>query len=253
MKPLILISNDDGIQAQGIQELIKMLRPLGDLFVVAPDQARSGAAGSITSPLPITINTVTLENGLTVYACTGTPTDCVKLALDQLLVRRPNLVVAGINHGSNASINLHYSGTVGAAREGALHGIPSIAFSLCSEEVNEGDFIPMEEYVVHICQSILQEDIPFGTLLNVNFPPTSEYNGIRVCRMGYSAWENEFTATERPRGGRYYWLGGDHVDEEPEATDTDLNALQEGYIAVTPLKIDETDYELKQLMESWDL
>ena len=252
MKPLILISNDDGVAAKGLHELIDMLRPLGDLFVVAPDRARSGAACSITSPLPITIHQLKVEDGVTIYSCTGRPTDCVKIAIDQLLLRQPDLVVGGINHGDNSSVNEHYSGTMGVAKEGALHGIPSIAFSLCNYDSN-ANFEPLRDIVQHITRLVLGKGIPFGTCLNVNFPDVENYAGIKVCRMGFNRWENEFTPFERPRGGRYFWLGGDFVNDEPEETDTDTWALERDYVAITPIHIDDTDYALKETLESWDL
>lgn len=252
MKPLILLSNDDGVQAKGLTELIEMLRPLGDLFVIAPEGGRSGAACSITSPLPITVRQLRVEEGLTLYSCSGTPTDCVKVALDQLLLRQPDLVVGGINHGDNSSVNEHYSGTVGVAKEGVLHGIPGLAFSLCDYSPN-ADFEPMREIVQHITSLVLRNGIPFGSLLNVNFPADGDYAGVKVCRMAYSRWDNEYSPVERPRGGRYFWLGGDFVNDEPEETDTDCWALERNYVAITPLHIDDTDYKLKETLETWDL
>jgi 5'-nucleotidase len=252
MKPLILLSNDDGVQAKGLKALIDMLRPVGNLFVVAPDRARSGASSAITSEQPVKASLLSAEEGLTVYTCSGTPTDCVKLALDQLLQRSPDLVAAGINHGSNATVNLHYSGTIGATREGALHGIPSVAFSLCDHDAN-ADFEPSRPYVESITRQALERDMPFGSLLNVNFPAVSQFEGVRVCRMAYSRWQNEFFPCEHPRGGHYYWLGGECVNDEPEEEDTDSWALERDYVAITPIKVDSTDYKLKEELSDWDL
>lgn len=252
MRPLILISNDDGVFAKGINCLIEMLRPLGDLFVVAPKMERSGASCSITTPMPITAHRLRIEDGLTVYSCSGTPTDCVKLALDQLLLRKPDLVVSGINHGTNEGINAHYSGTVGGAMEGVLHGIPSIAYSLLNTD-HDANFEPMAYYVQHLTKLVLENGLPKWTLLNVNFPDVEEYAGVRVCRMSYNHWENEYAAVERPRGGRYFWLGGDIVNDCSQDETTDSWALAHDYVAIAPLQIDATDYDTLAVMSDWNL
>ena len=166
MTPLILLSNDDGVYAKGLRELIDMLRPLGNLFVVAPDKARSGSACSLSSEIPVKADLLETSEGLTVYACSGTPVDCVKLALDQLLASRPDLIVGGINHGNNATINVHYSGTLGVALEGALQGIPSVAFSLCDRDP-DADFDPLRPYVQRITSQALRQTLPYGSCLNV--------------------------------------------------------------------------------------
>ncbi len=252
MKPLILLSNDDGVHAKGLHELIRMLRSVGNLFVVAPDRVRSGASSFLTAEIPITARLVKSEEGLTVYSCSGSPTDCVKLALDQLLQRMPDLVVGGINHGNNASVNAHYSGTVGVVREGALHGIPSVAFSLCNHSL-DADFAPAEPYVVEIVEQVLEQSMPYGSFLNVNFPDTSKFSGVRVCRMAYSRWQDEYVPCEHPHGARFYWLGGEFINDEPDEEDTDSWALERDYVAITPLKVDVTDYDLKVSMENWKL
>lgn len=252
MKPLILLSNDDGVNAKGLHELVRMLRPIGNLFVIAPDRARSGASCCLTAQVPIHASLVKSEDDLMVYSCSGTPADCVKLAMDQLLQRMPDLVVGGINHGSNASINAHYSGTIGVVKEGVLHGIPSIAFSLCNH-ATDADFTPLEPYVVRIVEAVLEQSLPYGSYLNVNFPDAPEYAGIRFCRMAYSRWQDEYVPCERPHGERYYWLGGECINDEPEEEDTDSWALERDYVAITPLKIDDTDYDLKASLENWDL
>ena len=252
MKPLILLSNDDGVNAKGLQALIGMLRSVGNLFVVAPDRARSGASCSITSEHPIKQSLVKAEDGLTVYSCTGTPTDCIKLALDQMLGRQPDLIVGGINHGNNASINVHYSGTASVATEGTLHGIPSVAYSLLDQSA-DADFDPLTPYVQRITNLILEKGLPFGSYLNVNFPATPIFAGVRICRMAYSRWVDEFTPCDHPRGGHYYWLGGESVNDEPEEDDTDSWALERDFIAITPTKVDITDYELKDTLNNWEL
>jgi len=252
MKPLILLSNDDGVTAKGLKVLIETLHSIGDVFVVAPDRARSGSSCCITSPLPITIKRLCVEEGLTIYSCTGTPSDCVKIALDQLLMRQPDLVIGGINHGSNASINEIYSGTMGVAKEAVLHGIPSIAFSLCNHD-DDADFDPLCKFVQHITELVLEKGLPYGSCLNVNFPPVEEFSGVKICRMAYGRWENEYTPCERPQGGRYYWLGGECVNDEPEDDDTDSWALDRDFVSITPIKIDATDYELKEKLSNWGL
>lgn len=252
MKPLILISNDDGINAKGLHALVVMLSPLGNLFVVAPDRARSGASCSITSEYPIKQTLVKSEDGLTMYSCTGTPADCVKLALDQMLGRQPDLIVGGINHGNNATINIHYSGTVGIAIEGTLHGIPSIAYSLDNQSA-DADFAPLTSYIRHITSLVLEKGLPFGSCLNVNFPSAQAFAGTRICRMAYSSWIDEYTLCNHPHGEHYYWLGGECTNDEPDESDTDSWALERDFIAITPIKVDATDFELKDMLGNWDL
>lgn len=240
MRPLILISNDDGLRARGLAALIEAMRPLGDIFVCVPDGPRSGASCSITDTVPFRCWQVHSEPGLEIYACTATPCMCTKLAIDILVPRRPDLVVAGINHGSNASVNIHYSGTTAVSTEGALQGIPSIAFSL-----DDLDTEAPLDHLVPVCRQIashaLEHGIPFGIYLNVNFPAGEEVKGVRVCRMAYSRWVDEFEPCPRRRGGQWYWLCGEQKDEEPDSTDTDLWALRHHYAAVVPISIDPTD------------
>ncbi len=252
MKPLILISNDDGINAKGLHALVVMLSPLGNLFVVAPDRARSGASCSITSEYPIKQTLVKSEDGLTMYSCTGTPADCVKLALDQMLGRQPDLIVGGINHGNNATINIHYSGTVGIAIEGTLHGIPSIAYSLDNQSA-DADFAPLTSYIRRLTSLVLEKGLPFGSCLNVNFPSAQAFAGTRICRMAYSSWIDEYTLCNHPHGEHYYWLGGECINDEPDESDTDSWALERDFIAITPIKVDATDFELKDMLGNWDL
>lgn len=252
MRPLIFISNDDGYQSVGIKTLITALRPLGDIFVVAPDRPRSGASCSITSDTPIHYKPVLSEEGLKIYACSGTPADCTKLALDQLLLRQPDLIVAGINHGSNASVNIHYSGTVAVTTEAALHGIPSIAFSSLNPDT-DADLSYIIPYCTHITRLVLQNEITFGSYLNVNIPNTERINGIRVCRMAYSRWVDEFEPCSRSRGGKYFWLTGENINDEPNDDTTDLWALEHDYIAITPIMVDPTDFNLIETIKTWDL
>ncbi len=252
MKPLILISNDDGFHAKGLQSLIGMLRTLGDLVVVSPDRPRSAASCCVTTTIPVSARLIQKEPGLELYSCTGTPVDCLKLGLSQLVSHTPDLVVSGINHGTNVAFNVHYSGTVAVAKEGALHGIPSIAFSL-SDSSEDADFLPMTSYVRHLVSMVLDRGLPHGSLLNVNFPLAESYKGVRICKMSLGSWQEEFVRKEEYDGRNYYWLGGEEVYENPLDEESDSWALDHDYIAVTPIKIDETDYWLKDEVSRWSI
>ena len=250
-KPLILLSNDDGYQAKGINELIKALRDEADLVVVAPDGPRSGASGAITSSVPVHYEMVSKEDGLVVYKCSGTPVDCTKLALHTIVGRTPDMIIGGINHGDNSSVNVHYSGTMGVVVEGCLKGIPSIGFSLCNHDA-DADFSFTLPYVKSIVKTTLENGLPYGTCLNVNFPDTKELKGIRICRQTDGVWINEFAECNHPRHNGYYWLTGSYKNYEPNVEDTDHWALDHGYVAITPTKIDVTSYELMEKMKSWN-
>lgn len=250
-KPLILISNDDGFRAKGINSLIDMLRPLGDIIVCAPEGARSGYSCAFSAMSPLFLKKIRVEDGLQVWSCSGTPIDCVKLAYSELCAgRRPDIVVSGINHGDNASVNSRYSGTMGAVFEGAMKRIPSVAFSLCCYD-EDADFSPMEGVVRSITSKVLAEGLPDGVCLNVNCPATPSYKGVRVCRMAMGDWENEVVKARHARGFDYYWLVGNYSCFEPEAVDTDRWALEHGYVAITPSQVDITSYAAIDIMKSW--
>lgn len=252
-RPLILISNDDGFRAKGINSLIEMLRPIGNLIVCAPEGARSGYSCAFSATSPLFLKKVREEDGLQVWLCSGTPIDCVKLALSELCGdRKPDLVVSGINHGDNASVNSRYSGTMGAVFEGAMKRIPSVAFSLCRYE-EDADFSPMATVVKNVVQKVLQEGLLDGVCLNVNCPGTPSYKGIKICRMANGDWENEVVRSRHARGFDYYWLVGEYHNYEPEAEDTDRWALDHGYVAITPSQVDITNYETIGIMKSWNL
>ena len=236
-RPLILISNDDGVQAQGIQVLTALMQRLGDVIVVAPDGPRSAASCSISPITNIRISLLCDEPGKKVYKCSGTPTDCVKLALDGLLQVRPNLVVSGINHGDNASVSLHYSGTVGAVLEACMKQVPGIAFSLKTKS-QQCDFSPYEEVILQTASRVLQDGLPQDTLLNVNFPEVQALKGTRLCRIGRGRWMKEMEKV----GEGEYRLTGYFQNLEPEAEDTDYWALDHGYAAITPVQLDMTNY-----------
>ncbi len=251
-RPLILISNDDGIEAAGIKELANVLAPIGDCIVVAPNEDQSGSSHAITvrQPVRALVYPFECEHGaLKAYSVRGTPVDCVKLAIDQLLPRRPDIVVSGINHGPNAAINTIYSGTVSAALEGAILGINAIAFSV--GEWNGGDYPIPRSYIQRIVQTIADHPLPVGVLLNVNIPnaPEQDIKGIKVTRQAESRWQESFVARKDPTNQPYYWIAGEFVNLD-EGTDTDLSALAEGWISITPLRPDLTAHDLIQHIKS---
>ena len=251
-KPLILLSNDDGVNAKGLNELIRALRGWGEIIVMAPDGPRSGASGSITSEHPVRYYKVREEEDLTVYKCSGTPVDCVKLALHAVVPHRPDVVIGGINHGDNSAVNVHYSGTMGVVIEGCLKGIPSIGYSLCNH-LADADFSALLPYIRRITEEVLEHGLPAGICLNVNFPDVAEFKGVRICRQTNGTWEKEWKVCTHPRGGEYYWLTGQFVNHEPEAVDSDHWALNHGYVAITPTQIDVTAYSIIKDLKNWKL
>ncbi len=251
MRPYILVTNDDGIHAPGILTLTRLMMQLGDVIVVAPDGPRSGQSSAITVNVPIRFREVEKTEGLTRYSCTGTPVDCVKLAFDELAERTPDLVVAGINHGSNAAINVIYSGTMGAAIEGCEHGVASIGFSLCDHS-NDAEFTEFEPYILKIAAETLKNGLPRQICLNVN-APVGKISGISVVRQCHGQWMKEFAMKTDPHGRVYYWLTGFYENFEPEAQDTDEWALANGYVSVVPTTIDMTAHDLIGQVKKWDL
>ena len=243
-RKLILISNDDGYSAKGINALVEYLRDLADIIVCAPSGPRSGFSRSFSISNYFTIEKLKEADGLQVWSCTGSPVDCIKIALSEICERKPDLAIGGINHGNNSSINAHYSGTIGVALEGCVKGIPSIAFSLCNDDL-DADFSAMKEGIRSITQHVLENGLPKGVLLNVNYPDTNELKGIRVCRMGLSHWPHEIHKRVRHDGVTEYCVSYEYHNDEPEATDTDAWALDNGYVAITPTTIDVTDYEFE--------
>lgn len=241
---LILITNDDGVSAQGIGVLAELMLTLGEVIIVAPDSARSGAACAITCTQAITLRRrADMEReGLSIYACSGSPVDCVKLALEQVCPRHPDLIVSGINHGDNASCSIHYSGTMGAVIEGCMKGIPSIGYSLRTLS-HKCDFSPYADTIVRTARFVLEQGLPQDVCLNVNFPEVLQLAGVRVCRMGRGRWVQEWISANNPRGMNAFWLTGRFLNLEPHAEDTDYWALDHGYAAITPIKLDMTDYQ----------
>lgn len=249
-RPLILVSNDDGIMAKGISELVKFLRTLGEIVVMAPDAPRSGSASALTVTQPVHYKLVRKEVGVTVYKCSGTPTDCIKLAWNTVLDRKPDLVVGGINHGDNSATNVHYSGTMGVVIEGCLNGIPSIGFSLCNHDMG-ADFEATGPYIRKIASMVLEKGLPPLTCLNVNFPDTTDIKGIKICEQAKGCWTNEWEVCSRQNDRNYFWLTGEFADHEPENEKNDHWALANGYVAITPTTVDLTAYGFIEELNKW--
>ena len=254
-KPLILISNDDGITAPGIATLVRVMRRIGEVVVVAPNSPQSGMGHAITIGRPLRLDASTIFEGVEAYECSGTPADCVKLAKHHVLKdRRPDLVVSGINHGSNSAVNVLYSGTMSAAIEAAVEGLPAIGFSLCDYGHN-ADFSHTEFWIEHLTRQALTHGIPQGTALNVNIPKKSAQPiaGARLCRQARAKWQEEFDLRHDPYNRPYYWLIGSFMNED-QGQDTDEYALSQNYISIVPCQFDLTAlYGLREMNASWQL
>ncbi|KPM32652.1 stationary phase survival protein SurE [Croceitalea dokdonensis DOKDO 023] len=254
-KPLILVTNDDGITAPGLRLLIQLMNELGDVVVVAPDSPQSGMGHAITLDNTLYSKKVVIdrEHGAPKeYSCSGTPADCVKLGLQELLQRKPDIVVSGINHGSNASINVIYSGTMSAAVEAGIEGIPAIGFSLCDYGWN-ADFTGISESVKQIVRTALKNGIPRGTVLNVNYP---KYDGVplkgaKICRQAKANWKEKFDKRTSPMGKEYYWLTGE-FDLLDKGEDTDIHALNNGYASIVPTQFDLTAHYAISTLNTWN-
>ena len=254
-RPLILVTNDDGIHAPGIRFLIKIMNTFGDVVVVAPDAPQSGMGHAITinDTLYCESIKVTKNEPQKEYTCSGTPVDCVKIAVNEILKRKPDLCVSGINHGSNSSINVIYSGTMSAAVEAGTQGIPAIGFSLLDYSL-EADFKPSEKFIKNIVSECLTNGMPKGVVLNVNIPKLSESNikGIKVCRQANGHWEEKFDKRTNPLGRDYYWLTGKFINKD-KGEDTDEWALENDYISVTPTQYDLTAHHAIKDINNWEL
>ncbi|MEI6021880.1 MAG: 5'/3'-nucleotidase SurE [Bacteroidota bacterium] len=244
-RPVILVTNDDGIHAPGIKFLTGIAKQFGDVMVVAPDKPQSGMGHAITINATLRIQKTSYHGVETEYSCSGTPVDCVKMAVNHVLKDRPDLVLSGINHGSNSSINVIYSGTMSAAIEGALEGTPSIGFSLCDYS-SDADFAQAQTFIAHLIEQSLEHKMPKGICLNVNIPklPSGQIKGIKVVRQARGNWVERFEERQDPYGRNYYWLTGEFVNFEPEACDTDEWALANGYLSVVPTQADMTAHTL---------
>ena len=249
-RPLLLISNDDGYHAKGIRQLVEMLSDMADIIVCAPESARSGFSCAFSATTPLRLKLRRQMPGVEVWSCNGTPVDCVKMALSEIVPRRPDMVIGGINHGDNSSVNAHYSGTMGITLEGCMKYIPSVAFSLC-DFADDADFSPLRPFVCQIVRKILTECLPIGVCLNVNFPLAESFRGVKVCRMSRGSWTNELTKCHHPRGYDYWWMVGHYQNDEPESEDTDKWALEHGYVAITPTQIDLTAYQAMDVLRRW--
>ena len=253
-RSLILISNDDGYQAKGIRSLVDMLTDIADIVVCAPEGPRSGFSCAFSATTPLRLTCREKREGVEIWSCNGTPVDCVKMALSEILDHKPDMVIGGINHGDNASVNSHYSGTMGVTLEGCMKYIPSVAYSLC-DHADDANFEPLRPYVKEFTKRVLDEGLPEGVCLNINFPVLegrSDYAGIKVCRMAHGTWGNEIRKCRHPRGYDYYWMVGTYANDEPEREDTDNWALTHNYVAITPTRIDVTDYEALRQMKDWE-
>ena len=248
-RPLILITNDDGIYAKGLKELTDVMRLFGDVAVVAPEMAMSGMSSAITVERPLRVKQVEKEEGYALYKCNGTPVDCVKVGFNHLLDRLPDFVVSGINHGSNSSVSVVYSGTMGAAIEGSLHGVPSIGFSLCDYDA-DADFTRAKMWVARVFQTVVENGLPYMTCLNVNIPQ-GDVEGIEVCRQTSGKWVEELDKRTDPHQRDYFWLSGYFKNFEPDIPGTDVYALEKKMVAVVPVKADMTCQESIAQMKNW--
>ncbi len=253
-KPLILITNDDGITAPGIRALIEVMQQIGDIVVVAPDKPQSAMGHAITINNTLFLNKFSNSDiSVLEYSCSGTPADCVKIGINEILKKKPDLCVSGINHGSNSSINVIYSGTMSAAIEAGIEGVPAIGFSLCDFDWN-ADFEPAKNFIKKITESVLKNKLPKGVVLNVNIPKltSSAIKGIKICRQANALWEEKFDKRTTPFGKDYYWLSGEFVNHD-KGEDTDEWALANGFVSVVPTQFDLTAHHTIQELNSWDL
>ncbi len=237
MKPLILITNDDSINARGIHHLVDCVKSLGEVYVVAPAEPHSGQSAAFTPNFPMRINRHHGYNGAKVFSVTGTPVDCVKLAMHNIVPRRPDLLLSGINHGSNAGNSIVYSGTMGAAFEACMCGIPAVGYSLLSHDPM-ADFSECSALITDITRQVLEKGLPTGVCLNVNFPARVKVEGAKVVRAARSRWTEEYKEYLDPHGQPFYWLTGSLINEEPDSTDTDLYWLDRNYATIVPAYAD---------------
>lgn len=250
----ILITNDDGVTAPGIRNLVEAVKDLGKIIVVAPDKAQSGMGHAITIGHPLRMDKVDIFEEVEAWQVSGTPVDCVKLAVDKILHGKPDLCLSGINHGANHSINVIYSGTMSAAMEASIESIPSIGFSLLDYSY-EADFTTARYYVRQIVSSLIKKKLDKHFLLNVNIPSVALelVKGVKVCRQAYAKYQEDFEERKDPHGKKYYWLTGEFLNFD-KGRDTDVWALNNNYVSVVPVQFDLTNYKIKsQLEKSWKL
>lgn len=248
-KPTILITNDDGITAPGIKNLVEAVRGLGRVVVVAPDKPQSGMGHAITLGQPLRMSKVDIFNGVEAWQTSGTPVDCVKLAVDKVLHRKPDICLSGINHGANHSISVIYSGTMSAAMEASIESIPSIGFSLLDTSI-DADFTAARFYVHKIVSALFKQKMDKHLLLNVNIPAVKQelIKGIKICKQSYAKYEEDFDERKDPTGKKYYWLTGKFLNFD-KSKETDVWALDHNYVSVVPVQFDLTNYTLKKQLE----
>ncbi len=254
-KPLILVSNDDGISSRGIRILVELMTEMGEVIVVAPDSPQSGMGHAITVGNTLRLDKTDIFGSVPAYKCSGTPADCVKLAKHHLLKNgKPDLVVSGINHGSNTSISILYSGTMSAAIEGAIEGLPAVGFSLCDYS-SEADFSHVGEFIQKIAAEILNKGLPRGVALNVNIPPkrNEKVKGMKVCRQARAKWEEQFEVRRDPTGRKYFWMAGNFVNFD-KGEDNDEWAIANNYVSIVPCQYDLTAHHaISILNDEWDI
>lgn len=252
-RPLILVTNDDGITAKGIRSLVEVAKKMGEVVVIAPDSPQSGMGHAITINHPLRLEPSTLFSGIQAYECSGTPVDCVKLGIYEILHRKPDLVLSGINHGANTSTNVLYSGTMSAAVEAAMEGIPSVGFSLCSFET-DADFSMAQDVADKVIRKILVEGMPANICFNVNVPYVSmdDFQGIKFCGQAHAFWEDRFDKRLDQFGRPYYWLTGDFYDKD-QREDTDLYWIERNYASIVPTQFDMTAYKALKELQNWEL
>ena len=249
-QPIILITNDDGVTAPGIRSLVEAVKDLGKIVVVAPDKPQSGMGHAITIGFPLRLQKVHLMDDVETWQCSGTPVDCVKLAVDKILHRKPDICLSGINHGANHSINVIYSGTMSAAIEASIESIPSVGFSLLNYSM-EADFSGAQKYARLIVQQLLKTKQDKHLCLNVNFPNVdgSLIKGVKFCRQAYAKYVEDFNERTDPSGKNYYWLTGEFKNFD-KGKDTDVWALEHNFVSVVPVQFDLTNYKLKKQLET---
>lgn len=250
-KPTILITNDDGYRAKGISVLIESAKEFGNLIVVAPNNSKSGQSHAITVKEPLRLVQVHEEEGLKVLRSNGSPVDCIKLAIRELKIK-PDLILSGINHGINSSVSVHYSGTMGAVKEGCLNNIPSVGFSLDSFSA-DADFSNCARVIKQTIPAVLKNGLPRWTCLNINVPDMSSIKGIKICRQAHGVWNEDFDKRKDPYGQEYYWLTGSYELLETKAEDTDEWALRNGYASLVPTTVDTTAYHLLDELSEWNI
>ena len=252
-RPLILVTNDDGYKAKGLKRLVEVAREFGDVVVISAEEPMSGMSHAITIKTPLRPRLVKEEESCLNYVLNGTPVDGVKLAFHSLLKRKPDLLLSGINHGSNSSTSIVYSGTMAAVLEGAIHRVPSIGLSLLDYNP-DGDFGLAGDVARIVIKKVLKDGLPVGTCLNVNVPVIreSDFLGLKICRQADGYWQEEFEKRLDPLGREYYWLTGHFTNWEPEAEDTDEWALKNNYASVVPIRIDFTDHAILDKLKSWE-